>query len=99
MVPIFAGRQRAPHPWLYFQYSSNRAIRVGDRKLVSAKGGPWELYDLARDRSELQDLAKGNPGTVRELETLWHHVAETVESAPKNLRQPLGEKPKRTKKK
>lgn len=92
MVPVFAGQQRDPHPWLYFQFSNNRAIRVGDRKLVSAQGGPWELYDLSKDRSELHDLAKVNPDEVREFESLWHHVAETVEFAPANLRRPVGAK-------
>ena len=94
MLPILLGHERDPHPWLYFQFSNNRAIRSGDRKLVSAKGGPWELYDLSQDRSELNDLAKANPEEVRQLETLWHHVAETVESAPANLRRPIGSKVK-----
>ncbi len=99
MLPIFAGQQRDPHPWLYFQFSNNRAIRVGDRKLVSAQGGPWELYDLSKDRSELHDLAKANPDQVREFESLWHHVAETVETAPENLRRPVGTKSAKKKEK
>lgn len=95
LLPIFAGQQREPHPWLYFQFANNRAIRVGDRKLVSAKGAPWELYDVSKDRSELDDLAQENQDEVSQLESLWHHVAETVESAPPNLRQPVGTKKKR----
>lgn len=95
LLPIFLGQQRDPHPWLYFQFSNNRAIRVGDRKLVSARGGPWELYDLSEDRSELTNLAKTNPDEARKLEALWHEVAETVESAPANLRRPVGAKPGR----
>ena len=40
---------------------NNRAIRVGDWKLV-AKGdnGPWELYDLKTDRCEQKNLAEQN---------------------------------------
>jgi arylsulfatase A-like enzyme len=99
LAPIFAGRTRQPHEWLYFQFSNNRAIRKGNMKLASAKGGPWELYDLASDRSELNDLAKESPQQAKELRELWHHVAERIEQAPGNLRRDVGDKKQRTKKK
>jgi arylsulfatase A-like enzyme len=89
LTPIFAGRQREPHEWLYFQFSNNRAIRKGDMKLASAKGGPWELYDLARDRSELNDLSKASPEQTKELRELWHHVAEKIEQVPAKMRGEL----------
>ncbi len=98
LAPIFAGGQREPHQWLYFQFSNNRAIRRGDMKLASAKGGPWELYDLASDRSELNDLAKQSPERAKELRELWHQVAENIEHAPANLRQPIGSKSAKPKK-
>jgi arylsulfatase A-like enzyme len=94
LLPIFAGQEREPHEWLYFQFGNNRAIRQGDHKLASAEGGPWELYDLSKDRSELKDRAKQQPEQAKELEELWYHVAETIEQAPANLRGPLGKKPK-----
>ena len=96
--PILAGGTRQPHEWLYFQFSNNRAIRKGDWKLASAKGGPWELYDLASDRSELNDLAKQEPAQANELRELWHQVAENIEHAPANLRRPVGAKQERAKK-
>ncbi len=98
LAPIFAGGRRDPHEWLYFQFSNNRAIRKGDMKLASAKGGPWELYDLASDRSELNDLANESPEQAKELRELWHQVAENIEHAPANLRQPVGSKSSRSKK-
>ncbi len=61
-------------------------------KLASAKGGPWELYDLSRDRSELNDLAKERPDQANELRELWHQVAENIEHAPANLRREIGSK-------
>jgi arylsulfatase A-like enzyme len=42
-----------------------------DFKLVAVHGGPWELYDLAQDRTELTDLAAARPALVRELEALY----------------------------
>jgi hypothetical protein len=56
---------------------ANRAIRVGNWKLV-AKGtdGPWELYDLTKDRSELHNLAAEQPDRVKDLTEKWQHWAE-----------------------
>lgn len=89
MLPIFAGKRRQPHEWLYFQFATNRAIRQGDFKLVAPRGGKWELYDLAADRSELHDLIDEQPQRAAELRELWHDVAENVEGAPKRLRRRL----------
>jgi len=80
-VPPMAGRSLAPaltkdgsvpHEFLYFHHSGNRAIRVGDWKLVSAgRRGPWELYNLRADRCESNDLAARYPEKVRELSAAW----------------------------
>jgi arylsulfatase A-like enzyme len=58
--------------FLYFHHISNRAIRIGDWKLV-AKGddGPWELYDLQTDRCEQKNLADRYPERVREMAGQW----------------------------
>jgi arylsulfatase len=62
---------------LYWEHERNRAVRVGDWKLV-AKGaqGPWELYDMARDRTELDNLAAKHPKRVEEMAQLWERWAE-----------------------
>jgi arylsulfatase A-like enzyme len=45
---------------------------MGGWKLVAAgKNGPWELFDLANDRTETHDLAQDHPQKVRELEQRW----------------------------
>lgn len=99
LVPIFKNEIRQPHDWLYFQFSNNRAIRSGDKKLVSVRGKPWELYDLSTDRSELNDLAKQDSATTERLRKLWFEVAEKVAGAPANLRKPIGQGGKDGKKK
>ena len=43
---------------LYWEHEGNRAIRKGNWKLVSKENRPWELYDMATDRTELRDLSK-----------------------------------------
>ncbi|HRE82964.1 MAG TPA: hypothetical protein PLN52_18105, partial [Opitutaceae bacterium] len=45
------------HESLWWLHEGNRAIRVGDWKLVATADGPWELYDLARDRGESDNVA------------------------------------------
>ena len=56
---------------LWWLHEGNRAIRVGDWKLVAAKGEPWALYNLANDRAEGHDLAAAHPDRVRELAAAW----------------------------
>jgi arylsulfatase A-like enzyme len=89
LAPIFQGEQRIGHEWLYFQFSDNRALRRGDWKIVSARGGPWELYDLAADRTELNDLADQHPDKVQELAQQWHHVAAEIDQMRPRQRKPV----------
>jgi arylsulfatase A-like enzyme len=57
---------------LYWEHVGNAAIRVGDLKLVRiGRKSNWELYDLAKDRTELKDLASAEPSKVQELSAKW----------------------------
>ena len=60
LVPAFLG-QPIEREAIYWEHEGNRAIRVGDYKLV-AKGaeGKWELYNIANDRSEQKRLERWN---------------------------------------
>jgi arylsulfatase len=71
LLPIFEGRTRTPHSALFFQYINHRAVIEGDWKLVSAFAGPWELYRLDTDRTELHNLAAKYPEKAEQLERLW----------------------------
>ncbi|MGK0185534.1 MAG: arylsulfatase A-like enzyme [Verrucomicrobiales bacterium] len=82
LVPVFNGQTREPHPWLYFHFSNNRALMQAQWKLVSARGGPWELYDLNKDRTELNDLAGKLPERVNALRTQWHKMATEIDKLP-----------------
>jgi arylsulfatase len=57
---------------LFWEHEGNRAVRVGDWKLV-AKGpaGVWELYDLLNDRTEARNRATDEPDRVREMASRW----------------------------
>jgi len=56
---------------LWWLHEENKAIRVGDLKLVAAKGDAWELYDLKTDRAEQNNLAAKMPEKAKELADLW----------------------------
>ena len=71
LVPAFAKDGAVKHDELWWAHEGNRAIRVGDMKLVAAKDQPWELYDLATDRGETKNLATSQSDKVRELEARW----------------------------
>jgi arylsulfatase A-like enzyme len=67
-------------PSLWWLHEENKAIRVGDFKLVAAKGDAWALYDLSTDRAEQFDLSAKMPEKAKELADLWQkqtdeHVA------------------------
>jgi arylsulfatase A-like enzyme len=67
---------------LAWEHEGNRAIRIGDWKLVSTYQQPWELYDLATDPTELQDRAKQQPDRVKAMSTQWQSWADDVGVRP-----------------
>ena len=82
--PSFAADVTIERDYLWWLHEGNRAIRVGDWKLVAAKGDPWELYDLSNDRSETRNLAAEYPGRVAEMESMWQqHLDASIELAKK----------------
>lgn len=79
LLPILEGNEREPHENLYFHFGTDRALRQGPWKLVSAKLGRWELYNLAEDRTETQDLAAKNPKRVEAMAKEWFRLAKDVD--------------------
>lgn len=67
---------------LWWLHEGNRALRQGDWKLVAAKGKPWELYNLADDRSETADLAKEHPLRLKDMVAAWEALSETNAATP-----------------
>lgn len=83
LVPTFADTP-GPERVLMWEHFGNAAIRKGNWKLVrlGAKG-KWELYDIAKDRSELHDLARDHPAKAQELAKLWEREAHRTKIYPK----------------
>jgi arylsulfatase A-like enzyme len=70
LVPLLQGGSLAERT-LFWNFANNRAIRTGPWKLVSAVGGPWELYQMEADRSELNNLAASEPERVTTMAAAW----------------------------
>ena len=68
---------------IYWEHEGNRAIRVGDWKLVAkGRNGKWELYDLKNDRVEMNDLSKKHPEKTKKLQAMWQSYAERTGVIP-----------------
>jgi arylsulfatase len=87
LAPTFAGKP-IEREALYWEHEGNRAIRVGDYKLV-AKGAKsdWELYNIAADRSEQNNLAEQQPDRVKQMAAMWQAYAERANVLPLNPRR------------
>jgi arylsulfatase A-like enzyme len=73
---------------MFWEHEANRAIRSGDWKLVlkASEKDPiddtWELYNLADDRSETNDLAETYPKKVEEMKKMWEDWAQRMNVYP-----------------
>ncbi|KAA1257938.1 Arylsulfatase [Rubripirellula obstinata] len=76
--PIFDGESFDRQQPLHFLFSTDRGLRIDDWKLVSFRSGPWELYDLKNDRSELNNLAASEPERLQSMIDTWTKMAADV---------------------
>jgi len=88
LLPIFQGKTRAGHEAIFWEHEGNRAVRQGKWKLVAEHAGPWELYDLDADRTELSNLAGQQPRVVEELTRRYEQWATRVGVLPWNEIKP-----------
>ena len=87
--PAFKGKPLERKDAIYFEHHLNCAIRDGDWKLVRygqtgkpSNFRPWELYNMRKDRSELNNLAKENSKKVEELTAKWEAWAVRAKVKP-----------------
>lgn len=76
---------------LWWSHEGNRALRVGNKKIVAAKDKPWSLFDLGIDPTEQNDLAhsgrdRSNQKLIREMESIWVHMESSFSSRLKKSR-------------
>ena len=71
---------RAP---LFWEHEGNAAMRDGQWKLVRDYPGPWELYDMEADRTELHDRASEEPERVGRMAAAWQDWADRCGVIPR----------------
>jgi arylsulfatase A-like enzyme len=88
LIPALRG-ERMPERTLYFEHEGTRAVREGRYKLTALRGESWKLYDMERDRTELEDLADRQPRRVESLAKKWDAWAAENQVTPLPERYPV----------
>lgn len=72
---------RSPQEYIAWELFGNRALRQGDWKLrwefTPLGKSEWELFNVAMDPAERNDLASTYPGKVDEMLKLWDDYVST----------------------
>jgi arylsulfatase len=83
ILPVIEGASasvRAPTDWIGMEMFGNRAVRMGDWKLLwlcePSGTGTWQLYDLKTDPAEMQDLALVQPEIRDQMAGHWDEYAK-----------------------
>ena len=63
---------------MFWEHENGKAVRKGNWRLTALANGGWQLFDLAHDLSETNNVAAEHPDKVRELKTLWNQWAKSV---------------------
>ncbi len=79
LVPAFARDGSVTRDYVFFNHEGNRALRMGDYKLVSDNKdkSSWKLYNLSTDRCEQHDLAPAQPDRVRDMAARWQQLQDS----------------------
>ena len=67
MLPLLVGDQAKVHDFVLSQWSNMTAVRTQEWKLITVNGLPEELYNLAKDPSELTNVIHSFPDVVNSL--------------------------------
>jgi arylsulfatase A-like enzyme len=96
LLPYLTGENKGrPHQTLCWRIDGMWAIRHGDMKLVVGEPGHApELFNLAADVGEKNDLAVSQPDKVKELKLIWDQWNAQL-AAPSPPKDKTGQKDKK----
>jgi arylsulfatase len=82
-LPVLNGQAASPRTdkdYIAWEVFGNRAVREGDWKIrweIKPIGkSDWELFNLAQDPAERNDLAAQNPDKLKEMLIIWDKYAK-----------------------
>ena len=78
LVPIFRKKKPADRGTVFWQWSKGKGVRHEHWRLVSDNNGPWELYDMRKDKTETTDLVKECPEITEKLDALYQNWIKEV---------------------
>lgn len=82
---IFDGDLLGRRTPIHLLFSNDRGLRDGDWKAVSFRREAWELYNVAKDRTELNNLAESEPERLQKMIDTWTEMTKTVlHASPKS---------------
>ena len=81
LIPTLLGRTM-PARALFFEHEGTRAVREGRYKLTALRGESWKLYDMERDRTEMDDLSAKEPKLFESLAKKWDTWAAENQVTP-----------------
>ncbi|MBV6640651.1 MAG: arylsulfatase [Cyclobacteriaceae bacterium] len=67
---------------LFFEHEGNRAVIQNNWKLVALRDRSWELYNLASDPTESENLALIFPSKIKQMIPLWENWAKANNVLP-----------------
>lgn len=70
LLPAFKNESLNRTEPLYWQWGKGGAIRDGNIKAVFLEG-KWELFDIARDRNESNDLSQQYPEKLQQMKQMY----------------------------
>ena len=82
LLPLFRGEGRDEDPEYFWEHEGNRAVRIGDWKLVALRNGDWELYDLESDPFETKNVFNSNPGIAERLMARYESWSQSTGYVP-----------------
>ena len=90
LTPAFEGEKINREQPIHLLFAQDRGLRDGDWKIVSFKSEAWELYNVAEDRTELNDLAAKEPERLAAMVKKWTQMSRDVLHAPERTYAPTG---------
>ncbi len=97
LVPAFANKSLEREA-IYWEHEGNRAVRMGKWKIVSKaskqrsflwdkverlKLEDWELYDMDKDRTEMNDISESHREIVQQMADMWMVWAKRAGAIPR----------------
>jgi arylsulfatase A-like enzyme len=76
--------------WVFPEYTGQVAVRIGDYKVIkqglkTKKPREWEVYDLAKDRSESENIAERHPELIAQAIEILKEESSSNEIYPLDI--------------